>query len=123
MVCKFCNLKFTKRKELQYHAKEIHGNIDFDAYKENNTNLPLAVSDNMKINDKLVCDICNTEQECLQTLKEHMNQKHLDGKKKCCYYCEHKSTQWTYLRLESIEDLNFSFHIQAKVKLKYNFDD
>ena len=116
-------MKFTKRKELQYHAKEIHGNIDFDAYKENNTNLPMAVSNNMKINDKSVCDICNTEQECLQTLKEHMNQKHLDGKKKCCYYCEHKSTQWTYLRLESIEDLNFSFHIQAKVKLKYNFDD
>ena len=110
-------MKFTKRKELQYHAKEIHGNIDFDAYKENSTNLVLAVGNSMKINDKSVCDICNTEQECLQTLKEHMNQKHSDGKKKCCHYCEHKTTAWHYLRLEFIEYLYFSLHIQTKVQI------
>ena len=119
LACKFCNLKFTKRKELQYHAREIHGNIDFDAFKENNTHLPIVVSDNIKTNIKSVCDICNTEHECFQTLKEHMNQKHSDGKKKCCHYFEHKTTQWSYLRLESIEYLYFS---SSTFKLKYKFD-
>ena len=54
----------------------------------------------IKNNQRVVCDLCNAECECLQTLKKHKLEKHKDGKLHCCFYCDYKN-----LALENLKGM------------------
>ena len=95
LVCKLCGIQIDKWKELQKHALEVHGENRNSNSNENPT--PLALSMNNKNRDKAICDLCNKECECLETLKVH-KLEHQDGKLKCCMYCDYKNRMWDNLK-------------------------
>ena len=59
-----------------------------------------------------LCEVCNVEVECTETLKKHKLQEHTDGKFKCCFYCEYKSP--TYDNLRSHIEVNHPEHGEKK---------
>ena len=71
---------------------EIHPEIKINSSKYREPLMdPKPIPLDIKNNQRLVCDLCNAEIECLQTLKKHKLEKHKDGKLHCCFYCDYKN--------------------------------
>ena len=94
LSCKFCGIQVLKIKELESHVLEVHPESRNSDLKGNPTELALL---DTKVKDKVFCEICNGEVECLETLKSHKLQ-HQDGKDKCCVYCDYKNRTWENLK-------------------------
>ena len=107
LVCKICNLQFSKVQELMNHATEMHKEIEqttnFDEEKPTVMTVDeMAVC--KKTKEKALCDLCDFESEVMEALKKHKLQKHQDGEFKCCLYCDFKIKTWNRLKLHIEEN-------------------
>ena len=100
LACKICGLQVVKIHELEEHVVEIHQKNKNNNLTENPPTFTAEqLSMETRIKQKAVCELCNVECECSDTLKKHKIEKHYDGKYKCCFYCDYKSLSLDNLRI------------------------
>ena len=114
LACKYCGLQVLKIKELLDHVAEIHPETkqNLPTAEPNLTDLQGMPALSKKMKEPALCEVCNVEVECTETLKKHKLQEHTDGKFKCCFYCEYKSP--TYDNLRSHIEVNHPEHGEKK---------
>ena len=100
LSCKLCGLQMLKILELEKHVQDMHPKNENGEFKENPPSLNLEDLAMGKIyKEKAVCDLCNLECACSETLKRHRLKEHQDDKKfKCCMYCDYKNPTWDNLK-------------------------
>ena len=100
LSCKLCGLQMLKILELEKHVLDMHPKNENGEFKENPPSLNLEDLAMGKIyKEKAVCDLCNLECACTETLKRHRLKEHQDDKKfKCCMYCDYKNPTWDNLK-------------------------